>query len=78
VKHEKICAIGVRIKSRISMHGLALNINNDLGLFGKIVPCGIRHRGVTNMNRLTGKHIETGDVQISLINELLLQLGSAD
>ena len=52
VGHDKICALGVRIKSRVTMHGLALNVNNDLALFGKIVPCGIRFRGVTSIERL--------------------------
>lgn len=50
---EKICALGVRIKSRVSMHGLALNVNNDLSLFRKIIPCGIKARGVTNLLSLT-------------------------
>lgn len=49
VGHKKICAIGVRVKARVTMHGLALNINNDLSLFSQIIPCGIKFRGVTNM-----------------------------
>lgn len=49
VASQKICAIGVRIRSRVSMHGLALNVSNDLSLFHKIVPCGIQARGVTRL-----------------------------
>jgi len=49
VGHKKICAIGVRVKARVTMHGLALNMNNDLALFSQIIPCGIKFRGVTNM-----------------------------
>lgn len=43
VGFEKICAAGVRIKDRVSMHGIALNINNDLDIFGYIGPCGIKN-----------------------------------
>ena len=46
---NKICALGVRIKQRVSMHGLALNVCNDLTLFDSIIPCGIQGRGVTNL-----------------------------
>ena len=38
---RKICAIGVHLSRWVSMHGLAFNINNDLGLFNHIIPCGI-------------------------------------
>lgn len=49
---NKICAIGIRIKRRVSMHGIALNVSNDLGLFQTIVPCGIQQRGVTTLAHL--------------------------
>jgi len=37
----KICAIGVRIRRGVSMHGLALNVRTDLSRFDLIVPCGL-------------------------------------
>ncbi len=52
VGQSKICAIGIRIKERVSLHGLALNIDNDLSLFEAIVPCGIQGRSVTSMKAL--------------------------
>lgn len=61
VGSSKICAVGVRIRSRVSMHGLALNVSNDLSLFNKIVPCGIQNRGVTSLREITGK--EAFDLQ---------------
>lgn len=48
--HEaKIAAIGVRVRSWISFHGLALNVDPDLTHFSGIVPCGIREHGVTSL-----------------------------
>lgn len=51
---KKIAAIGVRIKNRVSMHGIALNISNSLDLFEAIIPCGIRNKGVTSMSQEVG------------------------
>jgi len=47
-----VCAIGVRIRKWITMHGLALNVNPDLSHFSFITPCGIVGRGVTSMAKL--------------------------
>jgi lipoate-protein ligase B len=48
----KICAIGVRIRRGVSMHGLALNVTTDLSYFDLIIPCGLRGRPVTSLQRL--------------------------
>ncbi len=48
-KLKKIAAIGVRISRGRSMHGFALNVSSDLGMFGHIVPCGISEYEVTSM-----------------------------
>ena len=49
---EKICALGVRIKRGVSVHGIALNVTTDLSWFDLIVPCGLTGRAVTSMQRL--------------------------
>ena len=49
---EKICALGVRIKRGVSLHGIALNVTTDLAWFDLIVPCGLAGRSVTSIQRL--------------------------
>ena len=50
---EKICAIGVRIRRWVSMHGFALNLRGDLEGFDWIVPCGLEDKGVTSIERIS-------------------------
>ena len=48
----KLCAIGVRIKRGVSLHGLAVNLATDLRYFDLIVPCGLTGRAVTSLQKL--------------------------
>ena len=50
----KVCAVGVRIRRGVSLHGLALNVSTDLRFFDLIVPCGLAGRPVTSIARLRG------------------------
>ena len=61
VHAEKICAIGVRIRRGVSIHGLALNVTTDLKYFDLIVPCGICNRGVTSIQKILGQKTPTMD-----------------
>ncbi len=54
VAGEKIAAIGVKVAGWVTMHGFALNVFTDLGFFGRIIPCGISHLGVTSMEKCLG------------------------
>jgi lipoyl(octanoyl) transferase len=46
---RKIAAIGVRVASGTTMHGLAINVDPDMSGFDRIVPCGLTDVGVTSM-----------------------------
>ncbi|MGQ9365650.1 lipoyl(octanoyl) transferase LipB [Azospirillum sp. ST 5-10] len=48
-QEDKIAAIGVRVRRWVTFHGVALNVEPDLGHFAGIVPCGISQHGVTSM-----------------------------
>ena len=65
----KICAIGVRIRRGISLHGLALNVSTDLSGFSHIVPCGLTGRKVTSIATILGDAAPS----ITRIKEILVR-----
>jgi lipoate-protein ligase B len=60
---DKIAAIGVAVRSEITQHGLALNVNTDLSFFNLITPCGIKDRGVTSMEKVLGYRVPMNEVR---------------
>jgi lipoyl(octanoyl) transferase len=57
-KARKICAMGVKCSRWVTMHGIALNVSNELSYFKHIVPCGIENKSVTTlMNELSGADV---------------------
>lgn len=68
----KLCALGVRVRRGVTMHGLALNVSPDLSLFELIVPCGLANRRVTSLAReLGGRGVPgMGEVKV-VLGELL-------
>ena len=55
----KIAAIGVKIRKWIAYHGFSVNINNDLQKYNKIIPCGIKKRGLTNLSKIKKQSYKT-------------------
>jgi len=62
---NKVAAIGVRVKKWIAYHGFAVNINNNLDQYKKIIPCGVKDKGVTNLASIIDKdYSNLGDLLI--------------
>ncbi len=68
VGNNKIAAIGLLIRSRVTMHGFAFNVNTDLTAFQWILSCGITNKGVTSIKKLTGKEMDINLVKKYVIH----------
>ena len=69
---NKVAAIGVRVKKWIAYHGFAININNNLEQYKKIIPCGIIDKGVTNLISISNN--DYSNLEKSLIDKFTSNL----
>ncbi len=67
VNDRKVAAIGIKVSRWVSVHGIALNCNNDLSPFGWIVPCGIKTHGVTSLSQEVGREISMEEAKPKIV-----------
>ena len=53
---KKVGAIGIKVKKWIAYHGFSININNDISNYKKIIPCGIKDKGVTTLKKIDNQN----------------------
>jgi lipoyl synthase len=63
---KKIASIGVRVSRQITHHGMAINIQNDLGIFDSIVPCGLENVKMTSVFNEIKKEVSMQQVKNNL------------
>ena len=71
VGNEKITAIGLAVKRGVTMHGFAFNVNTNLDHFQYIIPCGIRDKGVTTLEKLLGSPQDFAGMNQRVVEEFL-------
>ena len=71
---KKVAAIGVRVSKWIAYHGFSININNDLKKYDAIIPCGIKNKGVTNLQKI--KNQDYKEIDDKLIKNFISNLES--
>jgi len=74
---RKVAAIGIRVARGVTMHGFALNCDNDLAWFDRIVPCGISDASVTTLTAECRRRITVGQVIDPVTKNLAAVLGAS-
>ena len=72
---RKVGAIGIRVSRGVTMHGIALNCDNDLSWYGTFVPCGISDAGVTSLTAEAGRPVGVLAAADSFAGHLAAALG---
>lgn len=71
VGDDKICAIGVRLmRTRVTLHGFALNCDTDLSWFRGIVACGLPDHGQTSLTEQLGRRVTVEDAMPVAVRRL--------
>ena len=65
-KVEKVAAIGIKVKKWIAYHGFAINITNNIDVYKKIIPCGIKDKKITNLIKIKKQ-------KYNLISDILIK-----
>jgi lipoyl(octanoyl) transferase len=52
---RKIASIGLHVSRGVSMHGFAINVDNDLSPFRSVIPCGMPDVEMTSVAEETGR-----------------------
>ena len=69
---KKVGAIGIRIKKWIAYHGFSLNISNEIINYKKIIPCGIKNKGVVTLKEINNQNYN--DLPDEIINNFISNL----
>jgi len=71
-KIKKIAAIGIRVSKWIAYHGFAINVNNNLENYNKIIPCGIKDNDVSNLKLVKDQNYD--ELSDKIINNFIKNL----
>ncbi len=74
ISDRKICSVGLDLTGGVSMHGVAINVSNNLKGFGMIVPCGLSGSGVTSISRELDRGVPVSEVK----HEFVRLMGGCD
>tara|TARA_B100000953_G_scaffold90262_1_gene73578 strand:- start:2122 stop:2742 length:621 start_codon:yes stop_codon:yes gene_type:complete len=69
---KKIAAIGIKVRKWIAYHGFSINVRNDLNKYKKIIPCGIRDKGITNLVKIKKQNYDS--LNNKIVNNFILNL----
>ncbi|MEN8199361.1 MAG: lipoyl(octanoyl) transferase LipB, partial [Thermodesulfobacteriota bacterium] len=74
---RKLGSVGIAVRHGISYHGLALNVNPDLGPFDWMNPCGLTEVAMSSMEKELQQSLDIKEVEQVMIEEIGRSFGVA-
>lgn len=71
VDDRKIASVGVRVSRQVTLHGMAINIQNDLSIFAYFIPCGLDHVVMTSAQQETGRIFDMAHLKQTLADIMI-------
>ena len=71
-KIKKIAAIGFKVRRWIAYHGFAINVNNNIENYNKIIPCGIKNISVSSLKLIKDQNYD--ELNDKIINNFIKNL----
>jgi lipoyl(octanoyl) transferase len=59
---RKLGAIGIRVSRQVTMHGFSFNCDNDLGVYDRVIACGLPDAAATSLTAELGRSVTVSDV----------------
>jgi len=78
VGERKIASIGVRVSRFVTCHGMAINVQNDLGIFEYMIPCGLDGVQMTSVLIETGKTQDMQQIKTQLSDLVVRHLSARE
>lgn len=75
VGNRKIAALGIAVRRGVTLHGVSLNVQPDLGHFDWITPCGLDGYGVTSMAAYLGRSLDEQRLKMEFLREFGAEFG---
>ncbi len=75
LENRKICAMGIKIRKWVTMHGFAFNVQSNLQMFNGIIPCGITDKEVTSLEKELNRKIDIQEVQEKVKKQFIEEFG---
>ena len=60
---RKFCSIGIACRRWVTWHGLAINVDVDLGVYAGINPCGFDASVMTTLSEAAGRRLTVSEVE---------------
>ena len=75
VNGGKIASVGMAVRKWVTFHGMALNVNTDIGWFGLITPCGNPTERITSMRQELGHDVDFAEVSRRFVRAFADEFG---